>query len=159
MKMIKNILFSFVAIFSVSSAQTLFAEPPNTQWEVTGSSTLTITEVVEEGATPWKFTLPKAGGSITRTQTGTSTKLNFRTLVPHLPEGCKITNSGSQFRNIDTIEELYWPDTITYISANGFYDSNNLKICDFPEGTRLTSVGNQAFMQTKVNCKSSESIF
>lgn len=150
MKTIKNILFSFVAIFSVSSAQTLFAEPPNTEWTVTGSSTLTITEVVEEGATPWKFTLPKAGGSITRTQTGTSTKLNFRTLVPHLPAGCKITNSGSQFRNIDTIEELYWPDTITYISANGFYDSNNLKICDFPEGTRLTSVGNQAFMQTKL---------
>ena len=150
MKTIKNILFSFVAIFSVVSAQTLFAEPPNTEWTVTGSSTLTITEVVEEGATPWKFTLPKAGGSITRTQTGTSTKLNFRTLVPHLPEGCKITNSGSQFRNIDTIEELYWPDTITYISANGFYDSNNLKICDFPEGTRLTSVGSQAFMQTKL---------
>ena len=150
MKTIKNILFSFVAIFLFCSAQTLFAEPPNTEWTVTGSSTLTITEVVEEGATPWKFTLPKAGGSITRTQTGTSTKLNFRTLVPHLPEGCKITNSGSQFRNIDTIEELYWPDTITYIAANGFYDSNNLKICDFPEGTRLTSVGMQAFLQTKL---------
>ena len=139
----------FVLAFFVC-AQFSFAEPPNTEWTVTGSSTLTITEVVEEGATPWKFTLPKAGGSITRTQTGTSTKLNFRTLVPHLPEGCKITNSGSQFRNIDTIEELYWPDTITYISANGFYDANNLRICDYPEGTRLTSVGNQAFMQTKL---------
>ena len=73
--MIKNILFSFVAIFSVASAQTLFAEPPNTEWTVTGSSTLTITEVVAEGATPWKFTLPKAGGSITRTQTGSSTAI------------------------------------------------------------------------------------
>ena len=126
MKTIKNILFSFVAIFSVTSAQTLFAEPPNTQWEVnTKTSPLTITEVVDEGATPWKFTLPKAGGSITRTQTGTSTKLNFRTLVPHLPDGCKITGSGQQFRNIDTIEELYWPDTITSISDNAFYEQHS----------------------------------
>lgn len=151
MKTIKNIFFFFVAFFSIASAQMVFAEPPDTQWEVnTKTSPLTITEVVAEGATPWKFTLPKAGGSITRTQTGTSTKLNFRTLVPHLPDGCKITGSGQQFRNIDTIEELYWPDTITSISANAFYDSNNLKICDYPEGTKLTSVGMQAFLQTKL---------
>ena len=151
MKTIKNIFFFFVAVFSIASAQMVFAEPPDTQWEVnTKASPLTITEVVDEGATPWKFTLPKAGGSITRTQTGTSTKLNFRTLVPHLPDGCKITGSGQQFRNIDTIEELYWPDTITSISDNAFYDANNLKICDYPEGTRLTKVGMQAFLQTKL---------
>ena len=146
MKTIKNIFFFFVAVFSIASAQMVFAEPPDTQWEVTGSSTLTITEVVEEGVTPWKFTLPKSGGRLDKSQKGDSVKLNFRTLVPHLPEGCKITyvQDGAVKENA-TIEELYWPDTITSISKNSFLKCSKLRICDYPDGVQMTSVGNSAF--------------
>ena len=144
MKTIKNIFFFFVAVFSIASAQMVFAEPPDTEWKVVTNDTLTITEVVAEGATPWKFTLSKAGGSLSRSQTGTSTKLNFRTLVPHLPEGCKITGCG-YYKNITTIEEFYWPDTVTTIAKDAFFGCTALKICDFPEGTKMQTIGSQSF--------------
>ncbi len=141
----KTTLVSF-AVSAIVCAKAAFADPPDTKWTVTGSSTLTITEIVEEGVTPWKFTLPKSGGRLDKSQKGASVKLNFRTLVPHLPTGCKITYvNESAFKNDATIEELYWPDTITSISKNSFLSCSKLKICDYPEGVRMTSIGNSAF--------------
>ena len=143
-KTIKTLL-SFIAAFSIAGAQMLFAEPPDTKWTVTGGSTLTITEQVESG-TPWIFTLPKAGGRLDRSQKGSATKLNLRTIVPLLPSGCKITYvQEGAFKNNADIEELYWPDTITTISKNSFLSCSKLKICDYPEGVRMTSIGSSAF--------------
>ena len=152
--MIKKILFSFVAIFSVASAQTLFAEPPNTEWTVTGpaSSTLTITEVVEEGVKPWVFTLAKANGELKVSSAGSSSKLNFRTidLSDSKYSGYVIKfHNGSTLRNNTTIKELYWPNTITYIAANTFLNCSNLQICDYPQDTKMTSIGNTAFSGCK----------
>ena len=154
MKMIKNILFSFVAIFSFASAQTLFAEPPNTEWKVTGpdSSMLTITEVVDEGVKPWVFTLAKANGELKVSSAGSSSKLNFRTidLSDSKYSGYVIKfHNGSTLRNNTTIKELYWPNTITYISANTFLNCSNLAICDYPQDTKMTSIGNTAFSGCK----------
>ena len=146
MNIFKKLAFASIAIFSIAAANVLLAEPPDTQWTVTGSSPLTITEVVEDGSTPWKFTLPKAGGRLDRSQKGASVKLNFRTLVPLLPSGCKITYvQESAFKQNETIEELYWPDTITSITKNSFLTCKKLRICDYPEGVRMTSVGSSAF--------------
>ena len=148
MNIFKKLAFASIAVFSIATAQTLFAEPPDTQWTVTGTSTLTITEVVEDGVKPWIFTLPKAGGRLDRSQKGSSVKLNFRTLVPLLPSGCKITYvQESAFKQNETIEELYWPDTITSITKNSFLTCKKLRICDYPEGVRMTSVGSSAFQE------------
>lgn len=152
--MIKNILFSFVAIFSVASAQTLFAEPPDTKWVVTGpaSSMLTITEVVDEGVKPWIFTLAKANGELKVSSAGSSSKLNFRTidLSDSKYSGYVIKfHNGSTLRNNTTIKELYWPNTITYIGANTFLNCSNLQICDYPQDTKMTSIGNTAFSGCK----------
>lgn len=130
------ILFSFVA----------FAEPPDTKWKdldpgATGKITLeTIPDV--EGETAWKFTLT-ADGSLGKSVIGTTPKLNFRTLV--LPTGYAIKKIGAAFGSSTIINELYWPDTVTEISANAFLNCKNLKICDFPEGTKLTTIGNTVF--------------
>ena len=140
MKTIKNIFFFFVAFFSIASAQTLFAEPPDTKWEVTPGDTLTITEKVESG-TSWVFTLPKNGGALKKSTKGSSTKLNFRTL----PDSCKITSTGEAFKNDASIVEVYWPDTVTTIPKHSFLSCSKLTICDFPEGTKITSIGNTAF--------------
>lgn len=130
------ILFSFVA----------FAEPPNTKWKnldpgATGTITLeTIPDV--EGETAWKFTLTTAG-KLAKSAAGTTSKLNFRTLA--LPTGYAIKDTGTTFSKDTTIEELYWPDTVTAIPNSAFLTCTKLKICDFPEGTQLETIGNYAF--------------
>ena len=100
MNLIKRTIVALVSFITF----VCIAEPPDTKWTVMGSSTLTITEQVESG-TPWIFTLPKAGGRLDRSQKGSSTKLNFRTLVPLLPDGCKITYIKKEnFQNNTSIE-------------------------------------------------------
>ena len=95
------ILFSFVA----------FAEPPNTVWKMEGpaNNKVTITEVVESG-TPWKFTF-SIYSWLNSYEAGSSTKLNFRTI--DLPDGYEIKTTTTFFKGNPTIEEIYWPDTVT----------------------------------------------
>ena len=136
------ILFSFVA----------FAEPPDTKWKdldpgATGTITLeTIPDV--EGETAWKFTLTTAG-KLAKSAAGTTSKLNFRTLA--LPTGYAIKDTGTTFSKDTTIEELYWPDTVTAIPNSAFLTCTKLKICDFPEGTQLETIGNYAFQHGSGN--------
>ena len=127
------ILFSFVA----------FAEPPNTVWKMEGpaNNKVTITEVVESG-TPWKFTF-SIYSWLNSYEAGSSTKLNFRTI--DLPDGYEIKTTTTFFKGNPTIEEIYWPDTVTEIPANGFLNCSKLKICDFPEGSKLEKIGSTAF--------------
>ena len=143
----------FVLAFFVC-AQLSFAEPPDTKWKVTGPANyyLTITEVVDEGVNPWIFTLYKPDGSFKATQAGDSAVLNFRTIdlsdSKYSGYVIKFLNTNS-WRNNTTIKELYWPDTITSISANSFLNCSNLKICDYPQNTKMTSIGNYAFSGCK----------
>jgi hypothetical protein len=147
--------FAIIVVSSIAFVQSLFAdEAPQTVWEVTepnASGVLTITEVVPAGQTPWKFTLTKAGQLDDSVQ-GTGSILNFRTISEYLPEGCEdyvIKNiyskkGASPFSN-NVIIEIYWPDTITTILARTYYQCTKLKICDYPEGTKITSIGEYAF--------------
>lgn len=156
--MIKNVkFFAVIAVLSIAFVQSLFAEevptPPNTEWTVTGTTTLTITEVVPEGETPWKFTLTTAGVLIGVTPAGTGTKLNFRTIpqAEGYPEGREFkiayvaSSSGSKsIFSGSSIVELYWPSTVTEIKPYTFYFENEslskLEICDYPLGTEITKV-------------------
>lgn len=142
-----------LAALGAAAFSPAFADPPATVWRVTGTSgTITISDVPEgEGATAWKFELTTAG-VLTRKTTGTATALNFRTLVPSLPDGyvLKYVNSQSgvnRFYSFEqtAIEELYWPDTITRVGNYNFTKCESLRICDYPETTRMTSVGTYAF--------------
>ena len=149
-------ILSLIAVSSIAFVQSLFAEeaptPPNTEWTVTGTSgTITITEVLSEGASeddkPWIFTLSSAG-ELKNTQKGTGKVLNFRTIQDYLPEGCehyviKYIKSVKDTEPFDAsgIEELYWPDTITSISLRTYEGCSSLRICDYPEGTKITTIG------------------
>ncbi len=155
-------ILSLIAVSSIAFVQSLFAEeaptPPNTAWTVTGTTTLTITEVVPEGETPWKFTLTTAGVLTGVTPAGTGTKLNFRTIpqAEGYPEGREFKiaylasskNSKSIFSG-SSIVELYWPSTVTEIKPYTFYfastGASKLEICDYPEGTEIVTIGDWAF--------------
>ena len=154
-------ILSLIAVSSIAFVQSLFAEevptPPNTEWTVMGTTTLTITEVVPDGETPWTFTLTEAG-AMTVSAVGTGTKLNFRTIpqAEGYPEGreFKITyvvsskNSKSKFVD-SNIQELYWPNTVTSIQPYTFYFTktslSKLEVCDYPEGTEIETIGDWAF--------------
>ena len=145
MKLIKKTIVALVSLITIACAQSALAEPPDTKWTVSEpvSSKVTITEQIESG-TPWIFTLTKSEGKLVRSQSGTTTKLNFRTLLPNLPSGYNITETGIAFKGASdgssVIEEIYWPNTIVKITANSFLYCDDLKICDFPEGTPLKSI-------------------
>ena len=156
-------ILSLIAVSSIAFVQSLFAEeaptPPNTEWTVTGTSGTIITEVLPEGASeddrPWVFTLTDKG-ALKKTQQGTGKVLNFRTIP--LPENYVIKYiSSSKYNGTDYIyngyepfdhsgiEELYWPDTITSISVRTYDECSSLRICDYPEGTKITTIGEKAF--------------
>lgn len=154
-------LFAVIAVFSIAFVKSLFAEeaptPPNTAWTVTGTTTLTITEVVTEGETPWKFTLEETG-AMTVSAVGTGTKLNFRTIpqAEGYPEGREfkiayvVSSKGSKSKFVDSnIQELYWPNTVTSIQPYTFYFTktslSKLEVCDYPEGTEIETIGDWAF--------------
>ena len=157
-------ILSLIAVSSIAFVQSLFAEeaptPPNTEWTVTGTSgTITITEVLPEGAgendRPWIFTLT-AAGALKKTQQGTGKVLNFRTIQNYLPEGCEhyVINYISSAKDSEPfdasgIEELYWPNTITKVLTRTYESCASLRICDYPEGTKITSIGERAFYQCK----------
>lgn len=152
-------LFAVIAVSSIAFVKSLFAEeaptPPNTAWTVTGTSgTITITEVLPEGASeddrPWIFTLTSAG-MLKKTQQGTGKVLNFRTIP--LPENYVIeyiySIKSTEPFDASGIEELYWPDTITSISLRTYEECSSLRICDYPEGTKITTIGERAFYGCK----------
>lgn len=155
-------ILSLIAVSSIAFVQSLFGEeaptPPNTEWTVTGTTTLTITEVVPEGETPWKFTLTTAGVLTGVTPAGTGTKLNFRTIpqAEGYPEGREFkiaylasSKSSKSIFSGSSIVELYWPSTVTEIKPYTFYftstGASKLEICDYPLGTEITTIGDWAF--------------
>ena len=149
MKLIKKTIVALVSLITIACAQSALAEPPDTKWTVSEpvSSTVTITEEIESG-TPWIFTLTKSDGKLARSQSGTTTKLNFRTL--DLPNGYAIKNTGEAFKSRDAIVEVYWPNTLTTIAKNAFLNCSNLTICDVPEDAKMISIGATAFQGAKL---------
>ena len=136
-------LASLVA-FAAFAPLSIFAAAPETEWSVDDSSdTLLITEQPASG-TAWVFSLTSSG-VFGKTTKGSSTALNFRTIP--LPEGYGIETIGASFMSGDTsIKSVYFPSTVTNISNSAFNGCTSLVTCDFPEGTPIERVGNQAFM-------------
>lgn len=156
-------ILSLIAVSSIAFVQSLFAEEaPQTVWNdvVDKGTYCTITEVLPEGTegTPWSFKLTKSTGLLELSESGvrgSGTKLNFRTIK--LPTGYaikKVKNSSNSnatnlsytpFGSNSSIQELYWPDTITTVSDYTYYKATSLEICDYPIGTPIESIGKYAF--------------
>jgi hypothetical protein len=94
---------------------------------------------------------------------GTGEVLNFRKI--ELPEGYVIkevkgstsanaqTLAATPFAKCTTIKKLYWPNTITKIQARTYDTCSSLEVCDYPEGTKITSIGDRAFAScSKLTC-------
>ena len=137
-------LASVVLSAVVCGASQVFAAEPETVWTVDDyAETLVITEQPSSG-TAWEFTL-SAGGVLTKTTAGGSKSLNFKTIS--LPDGYAIRSFASSFLSGNTsVQHLYFPSTVTNISDSAFNGCTSLVTCDFPEGTPIERVGNQAFM-------------
>lgn len=136
-------LFVSLAAIAALAPLSIFAAAPETEWSVDDSSdTLLITEQPASG-TAWVFSLTSSG-VFGKTTKGSSTALNFRTIP--LPEGYGIETIGASFMSGDTsIKSVYFPSTVTNISNSAFNGCTSLVTCDFPEGTPIERVGNEAF--------------
>ena len=143
MKTIKKLSYGVVMSAVVCGASQVFAAEPETVWTVDDSAeTLVITEQPSSG-TAWEFTL-SASGVLTKTTVGGSNSLNFKTIS--LPDGYAIRSFAASFLSGNTsVKYLYFPSTVTNISNSAFNGCTSLVTCDFPEGTPIERVGNEAF--------------
>ncbi len=121
------------------------AAAPETVWTVDDSSdTLVITEQPASG-TAWVFSLTSSG-VFGKTTKGASTALNFRTIP--LPEGYGIETIGASFMSSDTsIKSVYFPSTVTNIANYAFKSCTALATCEFPSGTPIERIGDEAFWE------------
>lgn len=133
-KMVASVVcvFAAVAAFGVQ------------KWTYEGT---TLTEIVTEGATPWKFTVNASGALTGCSQGGDSTVLDLREET--LPEGLTIsswtwnTSAASEKAKTANVTALYFPDSITSIGNMGIYCWASLAELALPEN--LASIGNYCF--------------
>ena len=98
------------------------------------ASTRKLTEIVEEGVTPWTVHI-NANGVIDSTSAGANPVVDLRTqtLPDGVPEMRTINEGTGIFRQRTTLVTVYLPDTCTNLVGHTFYNCSNLENVSFPQ--------------------------
>ena len=112
------------------------------------ASTTKLTEIVEEGVTPWAFTL-NAAGVITAKTSGANTVVDLRTatLPDNAPAIVMIDDTNWKVRTDSTCKTLFLPETLTNLTGHVFYKWTALQRVEFPvDATEFSLVGGASGM-------------
>ena len=98
------------------------------------ASTRKLTEIVEEGVTPWVIHID-ASGAIDSTSVGANPVVDLRkaTFPDGVPDILTINHGQNIFRERKTLETIYLPDTCTQLKSHTFYYSSKLANVYFPQ--------------------------
>ena len=98
------------------------------------AATRKLTEIVEEGVTPWTVHI-NANGVIDSTSAGANPVVDLRTqtLPDGVPEMRTINEGTGIFRQRTTLVTVYLPDTCTNLVGHTFYNCSNLENVSFPQ--------------------------
>ena len=98
------------------------------------ASTRKLTEIVEDGVTPWVIHID-GNGAIDSTSVGANPVVDLRkaTFPDGVPDILAINHGQNIFRQRTTLETIYLPDTCRQLKSHTFYYSSKLANVYFPQ--------------------------